>query len=495
MRAEIANRVGAAGRRYGGLLCAFVLACFSGGCTDGSSVAPRAANQGSPNQGVQDPGSGTLTVTVTDIFGQPVDSAEVAWLGPNSQMTAITDDAGIARLENVPSVAATLCAHDAVRGLKCNDPTAVLVPADGTLNVERQLAPFVYGEALAIMETSVTPGGLGADGRTLDVSFRFAVTGPASNWFTDEDYWPPVADCDARFGQELSDLGPRCVDGPRGGDASYTFIQVNNAPVPGTITQPIQSFTVGLLLDQSSPVAESSPDGTEARVFAAKLFADAVLPDTGIVLAAFAADDPSGTNPSLLAQSPVTFLPEQNSGVLVNKPDIFDQLDRLPELSGGVAPLHDAILSSIDDFASRSIPGTRRVLVTLADGRDDTCGTPQECTATRALIADRLGANNVELILIDDGDTRPDLASRTLATELPATLVVGARYYQTSLGLVRQLLGETFPIVDVNLRIGSADPDTFYPGAVIKGSITLFNQTSCPLGCAPFILPFSVRIP
>ena len=54
---------------------------------------------------------------------------------------------------------------------------------------------------------------------------------------------------------------------------------------------------------------------------------------------------------------------------------------------------------------------------------------------------------------------------------------------------------EAITVLDVDLRLESADRGAFYPGAVVRGVITLFNQSQCPFGCWPFELPFSVRIP
>jgi len=484
-----------------GVSAAALFAFGIGGCGGGGDAARPAGGEEPAGGAGGSPGIGSVRVKVTDYFGQPVASAQVYWIGP-STIETISDEEGNARLDNVPSGVASVCASHAVRGHACGPDDPVTIPVDSTLDLVRQLQPDWSPPIAAVLETRVDPNGLSPDGRTLDITIRVAVTQRPSvgSWFgADSNYPLSTADCVAREGQELVDLGPRCIRGAGGTDTSYTFGRLIEF-VAKAIDQPARPSTVGLLLDESAAVWSYEEYMVESRLFAAKIFADKALPDIGLLLAGFAGDDPAGVYLSRLPQTPVTFLPAQNPGLFLSKPEMFEQLDGLAELSGGVAPLYAAILSSIDFVADHAIPGTRRVLVVMTNGRDDTCGTPAQCVAMRGQIAARANDRDVELILlgpdgIKPGTSRAEEAISTLSVDTSAPLAVGSGTFHEALDLVQQLLGETVPVEDVRVRLMSEEPGAFHAGAIVAGALHGFNPGNCPWDCYLYVLPFSVRVP
>jgi len=486
-------------RRCGLAGTVILLATALFGCDSGSSRGDdRAPVSPAPPQGpATPPPTGTLLVAVTDYFDLPVAGADVAWLGPSSVVEAVTDADGNAQLE-VPALSARVCVTDTVRGISCDDDAPVVVPANGTLAIDRQLELWAGYPVAAIIDTAVQPGGLRDNGRTLDISIRFAIEEPYRFWFNNTDVPPAVVDCVARHGQDLADNGPRCIEGAGvSTDGSYSFGGITRAREASTITQPPVPATVGILLDQSAPVFEDEDLATESRLFAVKLLADRLLPETAIALAAFAADDPTGVSSSLLPQAPVTFLPDENPGLLVNKPDLFFEADRLSGLAGGVAPLYEAILGSIDYVAELAQPGTRRLLVVMSNGRDDTCGARLDCEAIRDAIADKIEERSVELVLFDTLFSSADDALHELATDLSVPLVTGHGYFDDakSLALVEQMLGESLEVVDMYVTLVGEREGVFESGAVVTGTFVGSNDGVCSFGCAVYEFPFSVRVP
>ncbi len=242
--------------------------------------------------------------------------------------------------------------------------------------------------AAAVLSATVDPGGVSADGRSLDVTLRVAVSGPDfdGSWFMDlpsGDYNRlQVANCGARTGDELAQQGPRCIRGPDGSDASYSSAQVTDLGMVRSIEYPRVPWGVGLLVDQSDtgrfPVWLSN--GPE--LFAAKVFSDRLLPATPLLVSAFASDEPSGSA-SRLPRRPVTFFPVESPAFLTSRTEAFSFLDDLRGLVGGGAPLYEAIAEAVDYLAARTPPERQRALVVLADGVDTTCGTPARCSALR----------------------------------------------------------------------------------------------------------------
>jgi len=467
------------------------LALSLSGC---GSDADRVANEPMAPEAPAPAGFGVLLVKVTDYFGQPAPGANITLNKPPLVVKTVTDAEGNARLDDVPAGSASLCVHDEVRGSSCD---GITVPVDGTVSVERRLRLGTRDPVAAIVAASVPPDGLSADGQTLQVSLRFAVTGGTASWFNGGDYAPSVLDCVAREGQELAEYGPRCLTGPNGNDVSYTFGGLVRRPAQTSIAQPLQANTVGLLLDASEPLRDGEALGFDSRLFEAKLFADNVLPDAGIVLAGFAADDPAGDSSAQIPRTPVTAWPDPVQGVFVSKPEIFDQLDSIHELSGGVAPLYSAVLSFIDTLADNAIPGTRRVLVVMANGRDDVCETRAECRLLRDAVAARAAERNIELVLAGTLDADWDSAIWALAVEHSIPLIVGPGYLdeRRAFELVEQLLGDSIPAVDVRLKLMSEEPGAFHSGAIVTGRFQGDNASACPFGCRLYTFPFSVTVP
>jgi hypothetical protein len=363
--------------------------------------------------------------------------------------------------------------------------------------------------AAAVLSATVDPDGVSADGRSLDVTLRVIVSGWVSaddSWFLDlpeGDYNRlQVPNCGARAGDELAQLGPRCIRGMDGSDASYSSGQVTDLGMVKTVEYPVIPSAAGLLIDQSDggrfPVWLSN--GPE--LFAAKVFSDRLLPATPLLLSGFASDEPSG-NASRLPQRPVTFFPVESPAFLTNRTEAFGVLDDLRGLVGGGAPLYQAIVEAVDHMAARTPPERQRALVILADGVDTTCGTPAQCAAQRREIIDRARDAAVQLFIVAQAGTcLPDFGSCAnypedtdsallLAREGGFPIAVGNA---TGLELARQWLSGSMTVQDIRLRLTSDSEGAFAPGATVMGALMGANASECPMGCAvrPFV--FSVEI-
>ena len=455
---------------------------------------------GGGGNGGSDGRTASVRVYVTDYFGQPVGGATVDLCGKaRCYGLADSDDEGNAAFENVPAGPARLCAFYPARGGGgCEDVT---ISAGGTVTLDHQLQLNPYDPPnAAVLGARVDENGLSPDGRTLDIVIRVAVTDPprAGSWFNADPV--RIDDCVARAGQELVDAGPRCIRAADGSDGSYSSSWLTRLPVTQTIRQSAPPATVALLLDQSAAFFDYEEGKREARLFTAKLFADRMLPDTALLLAAFAGDDPAGGLVSLLPKSPVTFLPANNPGPFLSKAETFAELDGLAGLGGGVAPLYAAILSSIDFVASHALPGHRRMLVVMANGRDDACAAPAQCAALRAEIAARAREKDVELVLhgysygYGAGDPGYE-ALRALAVDASAPLIVGSYVSYKSLDLVQDLVEGEVAVEDLHFRLTSDVPGAFHPGATVVGELHGSTASNCPFDCTDYSFPFAVQVP
>ena len=501
------------------LVAAIGLSACGGGNGSTPSVGGAASPGGSPPAGASGAsgsatGTGSIRAKVTDVFGKAVARASVRVMTSAQTVSRQTDPAGVVQFNDVPVGTARVCADHPTLGHTCIGPDPVTVTKGALLDLVRQLQP--YGQPVAaVLSAAVDPNGVSADGRNLDVTLRIAVTDGrvGESWFDDGSATfsrLQILNCSARTGQELAQSGPRCIQGVDGNDTSYAFGRVNSLGVVQALELPERPWAVGLLIDQSD--AGLAPDWAPnaPRLFAARVFADQLLPDTGLVLAGFASDDPSGSA-SRLPQRPVTFFPVESPRLLTSRSEVFGVLDDLSGLVGGGTPLYEAIIAGVDFMAARTPPALEPVLVVLADGADSTCGTPAQCAARRKAIVDHARASRVQLFLVGrdvEGDCidpeatycleiRPQEPLRLLSADGGMPLVVGhgSAMFNSPMGLVKQWLSGWVTVQDVRVRLTSEAAGAFAPGAVVKGELSGVNPSMCPMECWSFLLPFSVEIP
>jgi hypothetical protein len=493
-------------------------ACGGGGGSAPSSGGPPSSGGNPPAGGSPPPGgtggagTGTIRVKVTDVFGDAVAGAQVSWLGNTRTVTLQTGPDGRVQFDDVPTGAARVCADYRTRGHTCGAPDSVNVERGMLLELSRQLQP--YGDPVAaVLSTTVDSGGVSGDGRSLDVTLRVAVTEaqPGRSWFDNgvATYsGVEVLNCPARAGDELVELGPRCIQGTDGSDRSYSFGQVVDLGMVREIERPALPSAVGLLIDQSD--AGLSPDlaPNDSRLFAAKVFADALLPDTRLALAGFASDEPSGSS-SRLPQRPVTFFPVESPGFLTSRSQAFEVLHDLSGLVGGGAPLYDAVAAALDFMAARTPHDLQRALVVLADGADSTCGTPARCAERRRGIARQARDAGIRIFFVAvdvEGDCQDPTWNhciefrardhmRLLAREAGSPLAVGPGSFHSPLVLARQWLSGPMMVQDIRVRLTSDTPGAFAPGAVVMGELSGVNPSQCPMDCWVHLLPFRVEIP
>jgi len=462
-----------------------------------------------------------VKVTVTDQFGDVVPLAHV---DVTVQLTAAsvrkdTDANGVAQFDEVAAGKISVCARHPARGYDRYGCSEFTVQKDQVLEVSRPIA--VYQQpTVAVLQATVDPGGLSADGRTLDVTVRVAVTGGRRGWSWFADWYggASAAFCDARTGAELADLGPRCIAGADGSDTSYHPGERNDVGVVQDFEGEAPSGAVGLLIDQSLAAGLSPAWTNEPRLFAAKIFADSLLPDVPLVLAAFASDLASG-NASLLPQRPVTFFPVDSPRFVGSRPEAFQALGDLAGMVGGGAPLYEAITAGIEFMASHAPAGSQPVLVVLADGTDSNCGTAAQCAQWRRTVVQHAHQAGVRLFLVGgDSNTHCGREPRgeedryyceaAIAAEAPLwelsslggiPLVVGSGpgysgSLHSQLELVRQWLSGSMRVQDIGLRLVSDVEGAFAPGAVVTGGLWGVNEDFCPWDCMYHVLPFQVPI-
>jgi hypothetical protein len=482
------------------VVAASLAGCGGGGGKGASSGEPPPTGNPPP------PGdTGSIRVKVTDALGEAVAAADV-WL-PWTDIRLMTGPDGIVQLNNVPTGNPRVCANSAWRGGTCSVPGRVTVEKDTVVDLSLELE--WESTAAAVLSATVDPGGVSADGKSLDVALRVVVSGPYFNgsWFLDlpeGDYNRlQVPNCDARTGDQLAQLGPRCIRGTDGSDASYSSGQITDLGMVKTVDYPVVPWAAGLLVDQSDaghfPVW--LPNGPE--LFAAKVFSDRLLPATPLLLGGFASDGPSGLA-SPLPQRPVTFFPVESPVFLASRAEAFGVLGDLPDLVGGEAPLYQAIAEAVDYMAARSPPERQRALVVLADGVDTTCGTPAQCAAQRRDIIDRARDAAVELFIVAQaGACLPDFgtcanypvdtdSALLLAREGGFPIAVGNA---TGLELARQWLSGSMTVQDIRLRLTSDTEGAFAPGAAVMGALMGANASECPMGCQVRLLSFTVEVP
>jgi hypothetical protein len=483
-------------------------------------------------------GTGSLRVKVTDVFGEAVPGAIVAWTRPGTGTfaRAATDAAGVANLASLPACEGWVEVDHTVRGLgRSGDQAEPLsIRKDEVLVAPVRLEP-IRQPAAAVVSASVGPGGVSADGRSLDLTLRIAVTGgrEGESWLIGGAgagaSGVDAAPCQARLGTELAELGPRCIRGPDGSDRSYSFGRLNDLGVVRQVEGTPPPWSVGLLIDQSGAGLAQDWNGTmlhapnDPRLFAARFLVDGLLPGVPLALAGFASDlAPGGA--STLPQRPVTFFPVESPGFTTSRAAAFETLRDLSTMVGGGAPLHEAIAVAVDFMAARTPPGRKPMLVVLADGGDKDCGTPAQCSAARREIISRARAEGVELFLVgtDDAvacdyclDIRAQEPLRSLAAEGgfplvlsdepwfdycgawgPCPLFAGALV--SPLEMVAGWLLGTAQVQEVSIRLTSESPGAFAPGAVVMGELLGSNEDMCPWGdgyCWRYSLPFRVQVP
>ena len=504
----------AAGCRWAAGIGALVVAASLAGCGGGSG--DDAPSGESPTSS----GAGSIRVKVTDELGEGVAGASVWVSATNTSL--LTGPDGTAQFDNVPAGASRVCAQHVVRGHTCSSPDPVTVEKKKVLELSLQLRQLQDSEAVAaVLSATVDPGGLSTDGKSLDVTLRVGVVGPQQegSWFIiDGGGGLQVFDCAARTGDDLTQLGPRCVRGVDGRDASYSFVRINDLGSVKTVERPVLPWAVGLLVDQSD--AGLSPDWVpnEPRLFAAKVFSDRLVPGTPLLLGAFASDEPSGSA-SPLPQRPVTFFPVESPAFLTSKVVAFGILDDLPDLVGGGSPLYQAIAQAVDYMAVRSPPDRQRALVVLADGADATCGTAAQCAALRREIITRARDAAVQLFIV--GGTRSDCtpdwvgrdgcegypadkeAAQLLAREGGFPIVIGntpdLRAAMELAGRWLQGPGQwdwgSMTVQDISLRLASDSEGVFVPGAPVMGAFVGYNASQCPIGCQVHSFSFMVEVP
>jgi len=506
-----------------------VSACGGGGSNGGPPASggnPPPAGPppaGPPAGGTGSAGTGIIQVKVTDAYGEAAGGAYVSVNGSNFAFGAQGDAEGVVRIADVPAGQVLVCASHLVRGSdNCGGQRAVTLGKDQVLELSRRLEISRGHPTAAVLQARVAEGGLSADGRQLDVVLSIAVTAARAgvSWF-DANYWPgvEVRDCYALSGAQLADLGPHCIHGIDGSDTSYSFSQVNDLGAVRAVEAVPQSWAVGLLIDQSDAGLSPGLLPNDPRLFAAKAFANSLLPGTSLALAGFASDEPSGSA-SGLPQRPVTFFPVESPGFVGSWPEAYDVLQDLSGLVGGGAPLYEAIAAGIEFMAANAPAGRQRALVVLADGSDSTCGLPAQCAQQRRAIVRRARETGVQLFLagVHDQEACNALPADeayicflTIAVEAPLRelareggLPVAAGVLPNSnatgsvsapLELALQWLAGSGMVQDISLRLTSETAGAFAPGVVVTGNFVGVNPQLCPWDCYAFGLPFRLEIP
>jgi hypothetical protein len=437
-------------------------------------------------------------LTVKDPLGDPAIGANVHVFTqtPVAETRDVRTDAnGRVVLDDV--LAGTL--HISIRGTEGSRRLPEMTLANRATLVLETMLRASASPSSAFLSTSVAPGGVGDEGRTLEFSIRLVdIDDPQLSqynaWGVDA---VTVLPCVPDEANDLPRFRPDCVSAQDGFDASYQVegpakaISVTQVALPGS--SPV-SFSAAVLLDQGTKVVVNDPG--DRRLFGTKHFLAQLGAGDGALLAAFASDGSETGQPALLPVQPVTMYPSQDAQFTAQGRDYFDSIDALSAMEGGASPLYAAIDRMIDVTAAHASTGERRAIVVVTDGEDDTCGTRDACrTAEHAVIAKgRLTGVDIFTIALPDpsGWANREALARLASGSGAALWADSAEQLPMLLGVVRDLLDGSNPTIEARFRIQAPDAGTFQSGRSVLGTVSL---EVCPFDCTYTYVPFVVDIP
>ena len=497
------------------LLLAAVAGCSGsgGGGTEPLALPPAAGS------------SGTLRVTVWDVYGVPVSGAQVSVSAhsgpPQSPSASVTGKLGKAEIHGVPAGAFVLEARKdggfGYLGMGSN------ISNGSTLDVNMVMHPASQ-DAGGVLRAWVPDGGLSADGRTLefklqlsDVPGKTRIYSYYSDWADEEGYpWSGIfiEACQPLPANDSAVHNPDCVVGPEGFDAAYAGapsaaapleLQLLDEPTPGRSVygDPFRvPFRTILLVEQGGSVI--ADDSGDQRLFAAKYFLKYATDDGfRAMLGAFAADDPAAVaGLALLPQKPLTVFPVENPEFTANGPGYFPTLDSLQAMEGGASPLFVAIDRAIDLQVAAGGTVARSVVVITNGGHDYTCGTRAACRATRDAVIQKSRDTGVAIVVVGhEGWYSPDWETLGLLGQgAPGSATFWAgdpSALAPTLRTVRKYLAQMKKSAIVTFRIESPTAGAFSSGRTVLGRVSYGG--GCAFDCgfdAPGTpIPFAVTIP
>lgn len=469
-------------------LAALMTACLLlGACGGGGSsrAGPAAAV---PNSGVAN-----VAVSVVDLFGVAAGPMRLYLTytqdGVTHGLNGTTGPDGKAAFSKIPAGTVQIFAFDDVEGLRGSSERANL-PTGGRVELLITARPASDTPSVALGNVLVL--GVSVDGRILDFSLTLHDI-PRSESDTGFTYTSLTLEpCMPNAGNDAPVFVADCIDGPVDYDADYvaTAQEVADDPEP---TRQQEPYAAALLLDQSRHVV--SNDLSDGRLRAVRYFLLAAEQRGQLAVAAYAQDDDSLGELSLLPTQPVTVFPVEDPGFDRPHPTVRQAIDSLTDLEGGAAPLYAALELMLDFTATNAAPAMRQAVVVLTDGLDDTCGSAVTCIAARDAVASRSRDTGIELITV--GLMHPQADSRALAAladSAKGIAVWAAAPEQLAVVFDRlsQILDGTAARRNVRITIESSEEGAFQSGRRILG---VLHFQSCPWDCYTTQIPLAFTIP
>jgi hypothetical protein len=281
----------------------------------------------------------------------------------------------------------------------------------------------------------------------------------------------------------------------------YDYDRTGSAPM---LAGPGPARSAMLLMEQSQRVAQL--DYLGRRYFAARRFVaravDAHHPES-LSVAGFAGDGSNAAAPLRLPQLPF-WSPLGNSSLYsADGAVLTSAVGMLEPLSGGSAPVFNALQIAFTSTAAQAPPGTRALVALLGGGDDGSRSEAERQSALASLrqLRDETGIQTV-LIVGAPEEQRPDrqaLADMAAVLRAPAVSLGLASSWTAgtyaALDLASDLIdGLPLPTLSATFHVKTSEAGGFASGSILRGAVIL-ESDQCPMGCADFLLAFSVEIP
>jgi hypothetical protein len=272
----------------------------------------------------------------------------------------------------------------------------------------------------------------------------------------------------------------------RGSVATDDVAYVATTPNPISLTRipgmPARPFASGLLIDQSGSIADTDPTG--ARLFASKVFVEALSGDDQVLLAAFAGG-PSSRLPGVPLSVFGGFRPAGQTG------DYIAALDSLARQVGGSTPLYDSVdLLRQQWFAVAPAPGLGKAIVVFTDGDDTHCGGQLACGERRSQSIQGALQDDVRIFTVGLTKDVDIAALGELANETGGAMLYADNVKQLLplYGSVGRLMSLSLPTYRLSWTVHADAAGAFQPGQALLGRV----QVS--VGSNSFEVPFVVGI-